>query len=98
MGKRGKKQRAEEKKRLRALEEKSGRTYKYRTYERGADGELKAPKMSKAEHRRRWCAAIEMRMQAEIEIVEAMCKKAMEDIWAIEDAKVFGVLEAAIAE
>lgn len=93
MGKRGKRRRSEDKKRLREAEAKLGRKYKYKTYARGATGELVTPKMSKAEHRRRWIAMVEQRLAFEIEIVERMCKIAHDDICAYEDARVFAEMK-----
>jgi hypothetical protein len=95
MGKKSRERRKDEKVRVRALEKRTAFVYKYKTFERGADGELKAPQMTKAEHRRRWVRAVEMRMEAEIAIVDALCKQAHDEICAIEDACVFGDLNRA---
>ena len=97
MGKLGKRRRAEEKKRLREAEAKLGRKYKYKVYARGATGELVTPKISKAEHRRRWIEAAEQRLAFEIGIIEQMAKQAHDDICAVEDARVFADLRG-IAE
>ena len=94
MGKRGKRRRAEEKKQLREAEAKLGRKYKYKVYARGATGELVTPKMSKAEHRRRWIEAVERRLAFEIEIIERVAKQAHDDICAVEDARVFADLRS----
>lgn len=97
MGKRGKRRRAADKKRLREAEARLGRKYKYKVYARGATGELVTPKMSKAEHRRRWIEAAERRLAFEIEIIEQMAKQAHDDICAFEDARVFADLREAAA-
>jgi len=67
--KRTKKQRKLEKAAVRAAAKKIGvkYKYKYKVYERGEDGSLTLPKLSKAEHRRRFTRAAEAKWRKVLE-------------------------------
>ncbi len=89
MGKKSRRRRAEEKRLCRQL------GYKYKSYEAGADGELKRPKMSKAEHRRRFLRRKWLNFM-EGELVDILTRKAVEDIQAAEDAAFVAIIDQAV--
>ena len=86
MGKKHRERRKQIKKELRAVP-KGWRENEF--------GELKR-KVSKAEARERYLKAWDLRMKAEMEIIEAAARKVLEEIHAVEDARVFGDISLAL--